>query len=399
MRALYGFLFALGLALAPAVAAGQEGAGVQQDLVDDDLFVTGRSVEVGAAIAGDLFVAGGWVDVRAEVEDNVVAAGGVADIAGSAGSDVLAAAAMLDVSAAIGENLVAAGGIVRVDGPVAGKLFAGAARIRLGRPAAIQGKAWLAGGSIEVAGTIRNDAVIGAGRVLVRGRIEGDLEVTALSLELTDGAHVGGRLVYYGPDPPTIAEGAVVEGEVVHEYEPRAEDEPAEAAGPPIFWLLITLGLGLLLDFTLPRYVRSASARLGSHPFACFGLGLSVLVVTPVVILILIISILGIAIGIAAIAAYGTLLLLGPVIALFAATDLIVGRLWPAATRTPARRRLAFIGTLAAIGLLGWVPYVGTPLLWLMTVLGLGGSSWQLYESVRAEPAGVRADTGAGASP
>jgi cytoskeletal protein CcmA (bactofilin family) len=69
--------------------------------------------------------------------------------------------------------------------------------------------------------------------MVVSGRIEGDLEVTALSIELTDTAHIGGTLLYYGPDPPTIAEGAVVEGEVVHEYEPRVEEEP-ERAGPAV---------------------------------------------------------------------------------------------------------------------------------------------------------------------
>lgn len=391
-----------GLAASVAPALAQEGsAELRSGTIEDDVFVAGRSVDVGAAIEGDLFVIGGWVDVHADVSDNLLAAGGAIDIAGSTTGDLIAAAAMLDVTAAIGDNLVAGGGIVTVDGTVASKLFASGARIRVGRRAEIAGNAWLAGGSVEIAGTIGGGTTIAAGRALLRGRIAGDLEVTALSLELAQGARVGGDLIYYGPDPPEIAAGAVIEGELVHELEPKVEEEDAAdaAGGTSLFWLLITLGLGLLMDFMLPRYVQSAGARLARHPLACFGLGLAILFVTPVMILILIVSILGIAIGIAAIAAYGTLLLLGPVVALFGATDRLFGRLWPALTSTPARRRLAFVGVLILFGLLAWIPYIGTPLLWIVAVLGLGAATWQLYESVRSSPASAPARTGEGAAP
>ena len=115
------------------------------------------------------------------------------------------------------------------------------------------------------------------------------------------------------------------------------------------------------------------------------GLGVAILFTTPVLIVILVVSVLGLAIGVAAIAAYGTLLLVGPVIALFGLLDFVLLRTAPRVRRSPLQRRLVFIGAVFALALLGWVPYVGTPLLWLISVLGLGAASWQIYENIRAQ--------------
>jgi len=372
--------------LAGRAAAQEEAAEVRTGTIDDDLFVAGSSVNVGATIAGDLFAAGGWVDIHAEVADNLLAGGGVMDIAGHAEGDLFAVGGMLDLAARVGDNLVAAGGIVSVEGEIAGKLFVSAGRLRVGHRARVARGAWLAAGSADVAGVIAGDVVIAGGPVTLRGRIDGDVEVTALSLELAPGTRIGGRLLYYGPDPPEISERATVTGGVEHRYEPESEPEPDESGTgwPSIFWLAVTLGLGLLLDLILPRYVRTAGHRLLTRPVASFGLGLAILFVTPVMIVILVVSVLGFAIGVAAVAAYGTLLLLGPVVALFAGTDLL-GRWLPVLLATDLRRRLLFVALLVILGLIGSLPWIGTPALWAIAVLGLGAATWQLYESVRGE--------------
>lgn len=364
---------------------------VRSGTIDDDLFLTGTSLDVRATVAGDAFLGGAWVDVDSQIADNLIAAGGIANIGGRVDGDLIIGAGILDLRAAVGDNLVAVGGVVRVDSPVEGKLFVAAGRLRIGRGADVAGDAHLAAGSAEVAGLIGGDATIAAGSVVLRGRIGGDVEVTAFSLELTDGAVIEGDLVFRGPEAPEIASGATVTGRVEHRFETEPEQQPA-AAGPedwpPVFWLLITLGLGLLLDIVLPHYLHDAGRRLVSQPFSCFALGLAILITTPVLIVVLIISILGLAIGIAGIAAYGALLLLGPVVALYGFNDFVLARLAPGALATPVRRRLAFVAALLLLTLMGWLPYVGMPLLWVVTVFGLGAATWQLYESVRAdEPA------------
>lgn len=369
--------------------AGAADASTRTGTIEDDVFLTDSSADIYATITGDLFGAALWLNINSRVSDNLIAAGGMANVAGSVQGDLIIAAVVLDLSANSGDNLIAAGGVATINSEVERKLFASAGRLRLGRDARIGGDAWLAAGSAELAGVIGGDAVVGGGSVVLRGRIEGDVEVTAFSLEVADGAVIGGDLVFRGPEPPDIAEGARIAGEVEHQLEPIGGEPAAQDAGgwPPVFWLLVTLGLGLLLDVLLPRYVHSAGRRLTGHPFSCFGLGLAILITTPVIIVVLVISVLGLAIGIAGIAAYGALLLLGPVVALFGLNDTALARWLPALIRTPGRRRLAFIAALLLLALLTALPYVGTPLVWLVTVTGLGAASWQLYDSVRAEPA------------
>lgn len=370
--------------------AGAAGADSRTGTIEDDVFLTGTSADVYATITGDLFSAALWLNINSRVSDNLIAAGGMADIAGSVQGDQIIAAVVLDLTADTGDNLIAAGAVATIDGAVARKLFASAGRLRLGRNARIGRDAWLAAGSAELAGVIGGNAAIAGGSVVLRGRIDGDVEVTAFSLEVTDGAVIGGDLVFRGPEPPEIAQGARIAGTVEHQLEPKADERPAQVTRwgwPPVFWILITLGLGILLDVLLPRYVHNAGRRLTRQPFSCFGLGLAILITTPVIIVVLIISVLGLAIGIAGIAAYGALLLLGPVVALFGLNDTALARTLPALVRTPARRRLAFVAALLLLALLSALPYVGTPLVWLVTVAGLGAATWQLYVSVRAEPA------------
>jgi cytoskeletal protein CcmA (bactofilin family) len=353
--------------------------------IPEDRFIAGRSVDLVENVTGDLFAAGGWVDVAAAIGDNLIALGGIMDVNGRIGGDMLAAGGMVDVAASITDNLVVAGGLVTVSGAVEGKLFTAAGRLRVGRTARIAGNVWVAAAATDVAGTVGGNAVISGARTTLRGNFHGDVEVRSLSLTVTDDARIRGRLVHYGPDPAHIAEGAVLDGGFEQRFEPPEEEPPEEGTGwPPIFWILITLGLGLLLDHALPRFVGNASERTLDYPLASLALGLAVLFVTPVMIVLLIVSVLGFAIGIAAIAAYGTLLLLGPVVALFAAADL-AGRVRPGWVETPLRRRLLFVAALVLITLIARIPYVGTPAFWGVALLGLGAATWQVYESLRAE--------------
>lgn len=404
-RTLVG-LALIGALLVPAGrdAVGQDGSeatGADDDrprarrVVDDDMFEAGGSVDLRAAVEGDLFAAGGWVELDVDVADNLIAAGAMLDAAGEVQGDLIVAGGILDLVAEVGDNLVAAGLVVTVDGPVGRKLFASAARLKLGRDARVLGDAWFAAGSADIGGVIEGDAVIAGGSLTLRGLIEGNVDATGLSLSLEPTAVVTGRLVHHGPEPPDLADGARVAGGIEHTYEPEPSDQAqAEADGsavPPLLWLLIILVLGLALDVLIPGYMRGAGRLVLGHPFASFGLGVAILFTTPVVIVILMVSVLGLALGLAAIAAYGTLLLLGPAVAVFALADLVLRRA-ARATITPARRRLAFVIALVAMGLLGWIPYAGAPLLWLVSVLGLGAATWQIYASMRASPPAGAAD-------
>jgi hypothetical protein len=131
---------------------------------------------------------------------------------------------------------------------------------------------------------------------------------------------------------------------------------------------------------------------------ASLGLGAAILVTTPVLVLLLFLTVLAVALGLAAIAFYGALLLLGPVIGVFAGVDLVLRRT-PLVQRRAGTRRVAFLVGIALLGLAGWLPYVGTPIMWLVSVTGMGAASWQLYVAAaedwgpKPEPEAAAAET------
>lgn len=358
-------------------AAAQDGAVVRTGKIDDDVFAAGSSVDVRANISGDVFVAGGWVDLTADVADNVIAGGGLIDVGGRTAGDLIVAGGILDVAGEVGDNVVATAASLDVEATVGSKLFASAGRLKVGALSHVSNDAWLAGGVVDVAGAVEGDTVISAGRTTLRGRFGGDVTVNALTLTLTDGTEISGDLIHHGPEPPVIEDGAQVRGRVRYDPEPPPE---REASRPPFFWLGIVAVLGLMLDVLVPSYLRQAGRQVLARPLTNLGLGAAILVTTPVLVLLLFLSVLASALGLAVMAVYGTLLLVGPVAAVFGLVDHLFAR--AGQEPGPGRRRLAFLAGIAGLGLIGWLPYVGTPAMWVVSVVGLGAAAWQLYASL-----------------
>jgi hypothetical protein len=165
--------------------------------VDGDLLRAGRHVNVQGQVAGDVAVAGSRVSIAAPVDGYVMAAGDDVGIQGSIGDDLWAAGRRVELGAPVADNARLAGESVFVQ-----------------PQAAIGHDALIAGRHVEVRGPVQHDLTIGAAEALIASEIGGSVRARAGSLKLLPGAVVRGDLVAYGPNPPDIAPGAQVLGQV-----------------------------------------------------------------------------------------------------------------------------------------------------------------------------------------
>jgi hypothetical protein len=234
-------------------------------------------------------------------------------------------------------------------------------------------------GDVRMSGVAEGDVFVVNGNVVVDGRVRGDVTSLNGRVTLTADAVVNGDVV--SKDPPRIADGARVDGEI-----DRARDRFAlgrlGAIGRVFLWIAATVSsfaLGAALLLLAPRGMDSVvdAGRTAIGP--AIGLGFAVVFGVPVAGVLLAVTVLGLPLGLAVL--FGLALLYGIG---YAASALIVGR---AMVRPPRGRWLAFLAGWGALRVLAIIPVLGVLVLFAAVVYGLGSIVVAIHRSQRATPA------------
>lgn len=363
------------MALAAAVAATASVAGWAETAArsfGNDRFVAGDDVEVTGTVEGDAFLAGGRTEVDGQVEGDVITTGGTVEIRGE-----------------VAEDVYAAGGEVRIDARIGGNARAAGGTLSLGRRGEIDGNASFAGGNVDVDGRVGGALQAFGGSVTIDGEIGGDAEVASESIRIGPDARIGGRLRYRSPEPPLIAEGAVIAGGVERRERAWRGMSPESGAGRVVrgvirtLWFTGALLLGAVLVMLLPGFTREAAGTARAEPLPSLGLGLALLLAVPFVAVVLFITIIGIPLGFAVLLGYGLLLMLGYLTAALAIGDLALERVRPADAAASGWRILFLIAALVVFALLRLVPWIGDVAVFVLFLAGLGGFTLRLARGYR----------------
>ncbi len=343
------------IAAAAAVALAQHSNRVLliEQPVNHDLYAAHPEVTVRTTIAGDLVAAGQRVVVDGEVT-----------------GDVIVAAQEIEIRRAVSDDVRASGQHVRIMAPVAGHIVAAGQSVTVDQ--AVGDWAWLAGNIVKVQGDVGGDLRIFATTTDIDSEVDGNVEVTGDELRLGPSAIVRGDLRWRSDNEAAINPGAQIDGEFIEEPLPDYADDLDSGDG-----IIFTLGLiiavmALFLLFSRP--LRTSADRIAARPGISLVLGFVVLVSTPILALILLISGFGAWLGLAVLGVYLGVLLIGVLTGLFAVSDLALRKLRPKPSVWQALA--AIIVTVVAVGLLSYVPYLGTIAVLLIWLLGVGSICW-----------------------
>lgn len=360
------------LCVAGCVAALAARAETASRTFGNDRFVAGDDVELSGTVEGDAFLAGGRSAVDGRVEGDVVVTGGTVEVRGD-----------------VAEDVYAAGGDVRIDARIGGDARVAGGSVSLEHGARVDGNATLAGGNVDVEGRVVGSLQAFAGRVDIDGEVGGDAEIAAESIRVGPQARIGGRLVYRSPDPPRIAEGAVITGGVEKSQRAWRGMSPESGIGRVLrgviraLWFAGAVLLGVVLVALLPDFTREAATTVRDDPLPSVGLGLGMLVAVPLAAAILFITIIGIPLGFAVLLAYGLLLMLGYLTGALAVGDLALARVRPADSAAVGWRILFLVAALVLLSLLRLVPWVGDLAVFLLFLAGLGGFTLRVARGYR----------------
>ncbi|WP_418284286.1 bactofilin family protein [Halorubrum sp. DTA46] len=312
-----------------------------------------------------------------ETVDGVDGVAGTIIVRGTVDGDLSGAAGSIRVteSGRVGGNVQAAAGTILIDGTVDGNVEAGAGSFELTEAGRI-------GGSLDV----------GAGSITVDGTVGGDVRAAADSVVLGPNANVGGEFRY---DAETFTESpdATVAGGVVEDTSLRGGTGIALGSDlvpswfGPAYGVAVNLVLGAVLLLAFPRFSRDVADRVGGDSLLSGGVGLAVLIGTPILLVLVAITLVGIPLALVGIAAYIVALWVGSVYGRYALGSLILDRIG-----RPNRWAALLVGVLgvAAIGL---VPWLGGLVDVLVLLLGLGALGLALRDRYRGGGSGTASDS------
>ena len=267
------------------------------EVVDDDLFISGQRVEMNGVVKGDLFASGSEVIVNGRVEGSLFIAGQTVEMNGQVGGSMYGAGYLVTVGpeAEIGRNVYGAAYSLKTekDSNIGRSLYAGAYQVLLN-------------------GDIANDVETGSAALSLNGAVGGDVKSQVnVSGEAAPSGFFMPGLPAVKSIPPGLQVGDNAKiGGTLDVTETAAETGDTPAAGQSIvitvgkaifarvgeFIALMIVG-GLLLQFW-PGMVKRTGELLQTRPLPSAGWGCAVtlifVIAAPVVaVLLFIVAALG----------------------------------------------------------------------------------------------------------
>jgi len=333
------------------------------EVIDDDLYAAGGTITIDGTVNGDLWAAGGTININGKVHGDVVAAVSTLNVDGEVGQAVRVVGATININGSIGDDLMVGGNIVTISSAatIGGDLLFAASKVR------IDG---------VIYGYIR-----GAGdEVTLADGVGGDVQVGVDELTVTSSAFIQGDLSYFSENEAVIQSGAQIVGTVSHDTFKigllfRAGIIPT-ILGRLVGFLMI-LAIGVVIVLVAPRRAALMADTIRNKPWWSLGWGAIVLFATPVAAIVVCITIIGIPLGLIALALYGIAIYLSQIpVALF------IGR-WILGYFSKTDSRAVMVGALALglaiLCLLRMIPYVGFFIGLVAVLFGLGAAlvSWR----------------------
>lgn len=369
LTSLCAFLGLPGTAAAQAVCRkGQTVEITKDETIKGDAFLSGEHVKVDGTIEGDLYVFTQSADVNGHVMGDVISFAKSLRISGQVDGNVRSFTNSFFLGGTVNKNVLAFNETMNVDstGKIGGSLTDFSESLgfdgKLGRD--FLGFFKIA----NFAGSV-NGAVVGHGE----------------SLEFASTAVVGGRVHFKGDNPPKVSPQAKLAFPA--EFEKLKHEEEHESGLWHFIWIVIWSAVfvlfGLVLFLLMPRFALE-TVRSGEQYGVSIGLGILVLIATPIAALIACITIVGLLVGISAFVLWFTMLLCTGIVVGAVIGQWILGRtteIWPLIGRMVVGMLvlwvLEYLPFAAHLPLVGWLVKLG------VAFWGMGAISLALYRKLQ----------------
>jgi cytoskeletal protein CcmA (bactofilin family) len=320
--------------------------------IDDDLYITGRTIVIEGTVNGDVYAAGSSITIRGTVNGDVFAAG----------QDIL-------IGGTVTGSARLAGSTIRLNNPtIGGSVTSFSQNLNIENNTKIGGGLNFAGDSVEVRGSVGRGILGAASDVTLGGSVGKDVGLSASTITLASTAALNGGLTYYGESNLKKDNGAQVNGQTKHLNEKPAHKDSGRSTAWEIIWGILSLyAVGALLLWLVPGLLLSAASAITSRPGASLGYGLLALLLVLPLFIVLLITIIGIPLALIMLIIFAIMVYLSKFVAALAIGSLIAGRTgWK-----PNPYADAIVGLLL-ITIVELIPGIGWLIKLAIVIFGLG---------------------------
>ena len=334
----------------------------------EDLFLTGSTVNFDGSIVGDIFAAARVITINGNVDGNVIAG-----------------AQKVTVNGDICRSLRCAAQTVNITSRVDGDVVTFSADMTLGDDAVIGRDIAVYSGEVFLDGTVAGKAYVSGGNVTIAGRIDGDVTIIADKISITPDAVIGGELNYTSQTKATIASDAQITGDVKWKKKSKSSESSGYSGMIPrpvgLFWSMIffvgSLILGIAMILIRRDQVVAIAEEIKKNAALDGLIGIGLIVVVPVLIVLIGVTVVGIPIAIASLAIYTLVFLIAKIF-----VGITIGLLLLGLLKKNSRISLGWallVGMIIlAIGykipIVGWIAYV------LAWAVGAGALTMRLFK-------------------
>jgi hypothetical protein len=331
------------------------------EVINDDLYIGANTITIDGTVGGDI-----WAGARTIF------------ISGPVKGSIMAVAQTIIISGDIEHAIRVAGEKINISGNVAGDLFVAGSEINIENTAHIKGDILLGAGVINIDGIVDGDIKGGGDKIIISNEVGGDINLEVNVLTILSTADIKGSLTYTGENRAVIQTGAQIAGTTIHKL-PEAEKEQSKTFPLALFssiktkfiGFLMALITGLLIILIAPKRLLSIAESIHTRPGPSAGWGSLILFITPIAAIIVCITIIGLPVGLIALALWGMAMYLAQI-----PFSLFLGQ-WIISHFGEVKNSRGFlIGALAVglltIRLLTLIPYVGFFIILAVTLFGLG---------------------------
>jgi len=255
-------------------------------VIEDDLYIGGETVEIDGVVKGDVYIAGGVVEIDGEVTGDLVVGAGEVRIKGKVGDDLW----------------IGAGNVSLLEAQIGDGANIGAGTVYIDEKSSIGGSLLVGAGTVTNESPVKRNLMAGAGQLKQNGTVGKEMRAAGEKLELGEKTVIEGNLTYVSEGELVKAEGARIGG-VTKRIESSQDSRVIKkdwqekarknwvglAAGMNVLSYLGALLVGGIMLWLLKKPSLQTAEKIEQNLLSSLGWGLLTTVLAgPAVILLLI---------------------------------------------------------------------------------------------------------------
>jgi cytoskeletal protein CcmA (bactofilin family) len=336
----------------------------EDEKISETAFISGSSITINSDIDGDLLCAGQSVVINGNIK-----------------GDILCVAQNIKINGSVDGNVRSVAQTIEVFGKVTRNLMTASQKLVLGPKSSVGGDVIFGVQNVDFNGQIGRDLTGAGDSITISGSLLRNATITGTNISLADTGKIGGNIDYYIAKESTASiaqknvKGSITKYDIEPKTKPVSEKKIADVskvglAAKIVFGIISSIILGLTIVYFDSKGTKKRVEQIMSRPFVSGLIGLTALIIAPIVFFILMFTIVGVPVAFVFILFYILTLITSSLY-----TSVVFGKV----VMTKLFHKKGTLNTQIALGitLLGLVssiPVIGWTIAFFSFCVGLGAS-------------------------